>query len=206
MEEHEIHLSQATCPGPSARASASAGGVAPNLAQIICCTRHLLHTGSGMSRTRCGCYETSRMAQAVQATAKFCVGAAMAKAAPHTPAPEGSVMLSKLSFAMLAGVLLMSSAAHADDAACKVLRVAGKGARHLNVTVTGYNFSSDTPDIYGSGKEVCIPGARRDGERPARHALYAGFHSACRIDSCAALGLAGDRHARARGRGWRGEG
>jgi|BarGraIncu00222A_1022003.scaffolds.fasta_scaffold279322_1 hypothetical protein len=64
-------------------------------------------------------------------------------------------MLSKLSYAVLASVLLMSSAAHADEAACKVLRDAGKGARNLNIKVTGYDFSNDTPDIYGSGKEVC---------------------------------------------------
>ena len=64
-------------------------------------------------------------------------------------------MLSKSSCTVLAAVLLMSSAVHADEAACKVLRNASKGARNLNIQVTGYNFSNDTPDIYGSGKEVC---------------------------------------------------
>jgi hypothetical protein len=64
-------------------------------------------------------------------------------------------MLSKLSCAVLAAGLLMSSVAHADDAACEVLRNAGEGAKNLNIRVTGYNFSNDTPDIYGSGKEVC---------------------------------------------------
>lgn len=64
-------------------------------------------------------------------------------------------MLARLSFAALLSALLISSAAHADDAACKALRDAGQKSRSLNIKVTGYDFSNDTPDIYGSGVEVC---------------------------------------------------
>lgn len=64
-------------------------------------------------------------------------------------------MLSKSSCAVLAAAMLMSSAARADEAACKVLRDAGKATRSLKIQATGYDFSGDTPDIYGAGKEVC---------------------------------------------------
>ncbi|HEY2798284.1 MAG TPA: hypothetical protein VGK26_10390 [Thermoanaerobaculia bacterium] len=63
----------------------------------------------------------------------------------------------KFGFWILILSTLASAAARADQAACDRIREENLKTQssHVQMTVTGYAFAADTPDIYGSGTHTC---------------------------------------------------
>ena len=54
-----------------------------------------------------------------------------------------------------AALMAFAVPAKADQATCDLVKHATGQVRNIAIKETGYDFSKDTPDIYGSGQETC---------------------------------------------------